>query len=286
MSRRFALASRRAYALPLVMLLLLTATLSISVALQRQAAQQRLISRMVGEYRRHHDMFGVQSIVLLWLGPKSASELTAMAADPAVDYDFAIPSGSRVQVFVEDGQGAALRDLGAVPEAQRGFYAGVLSRLPLDNPEASRGGGPHPISVNAAPWNVLAALVPEDGDRLADRIVRARESGPIDRAEFSRELRFVGVSDEVLRSLIQIVVFDPELWRLRIVAHDADGERVFVMLVENVRNRVTPTIHEWVEYFSSDGNEAGPGESEAPPPERRGTRAGRQGADDGAPRSR
>lgn len=263
---RLARASRRAYALPLVILLLLTATLTISVALQRQAAQQRLVSRMVGEYRRHHDMFGVQSIVLLWLGPQSASELTAMAADPDVDYDFAIPSGSRVQVFVEDGQGAALRDLSAVPDAQREYYAGVLSRVPLDDPEATRGGGPHLISVNAAPRSVLAALIPEDGDRLADRIIRARENEPIDRAEFSRELRFVGVSEEDLRSVIQIVVFDPELWRMRIVARDADGERVFGMLVENVRNSATPTIHEWVEYFSSDGNEGDAEASDAPSP--------------------
>jgi len=250
MKRRPNRTTRRGFAMPVVMALLVVASLFITVAFQRQSQQSLMVQRQLAEYRRHHEMFGVRAITHLWLEENFGSlhELATRPDEVDFAYGFVLPTGAVIRIFVRDGQGAIHVDPVELDDARREMNEEILRRLPEGRPELVRRVGPAQISVNAAPREVLMAMVEEeDADAFAERVLSARRRSDIDRTEFERILRLRGGVDDAERNvLLNLVTFSPGLWRLDIHVTDDQGERIFHMLTDRPRQgRIA--VHEWYE---------------------------------------
>lgn len=236
--------SRRAYVLPLVILLSLMGSLVVAVCLERYSAQRLLVQRQVVEYRRHHQLLGAQAIIRGWLGRQQGAGLARLADTTDAAHRFVLPEGLRIALWIRDGQGAAKIDLTAEPEPKRTWFELVLYRLPTNVPDLVRRIGPAEISINSAPKAVLAALR-EDGDDLAESIVAERADQPLDRNRFKQLLERTNASQEEISELSRLVTFEPTLWRIIVEASDDDESRLFSALVEYHQNKAL--IHEWRE---------------------------------------
>ncbi len=229
-------AGSRGFALPLVLLLLFISSLHLAVAFERQTSQTRVVTRQLAEYRRHHEMFGIRALVTNWLKDKNSSAMTPYLEDEDKDfsYGFVLPSGAQVRIKVRDGQGMPGVIGSDAPEPQRVAYTEFLDRYfaLTDAKGARRIVGPPEISLNTAPTVVLEALVPENGDKFAERVERVRRRNPIDLDGLENALRGVGLNPEESVGLRQIVTFTPVLWQLDINVRDSEGERFFEMLFE------------------------------------------------------
>lgn len=241
--------SRRGFVFPVVALLTFVATMMLSMAYLRHNAQARIVTRQLAEYRRHHEMFGIRAILTQWLS-KNFDSLRTLATEPnkrgAPDYGFILPSDVKVRMNVADGQGALLIDTTAIPDAQRETYEEILARVPRSNPIALRRVGPPGLSVNTAPRVVLEALLEERGEDLADKIIRRRADKPLEFDDLEAILRRqAGLSDDLRSRILEIVTFEPTLWRLDIIATDEQGDRRFQMLLEGPSAQMR--VHEWAE---------------------------------------
>lgn len=241
-------ASRRAFALAMVLVLIMMLSVIVGGVLQRFAAQQRTVQRQVAEYHMHHDMFGVQAMALQWLSRARAADLIRVADTGETAFGFALPAGKQVEVFIEDGQDTALASAEALEPRDVPFYRAMLARLPEDRPDLLRGAGPAAISLNQAPEELIRALFGPDLTRAADAIIRARGRDRIDRAVVADALTDAGASVEAQQSLVTLVSVDPSLWRLRIQTDDGFEPREFEMLVEITAGR--PMMLAWRERFA------------------------------------
>ncbi|MBL0921313.1 MAG: hypothetical protein IBJ10_04195 [Phycisphaerales bacterium] len=235
---------RRAYVLPMVILLALMGTLVVAVCMERFGSQRLLVQRQIEEYKRHHEMLGAQTVIRQWIGRQQPQALLAFSKSADPSHRFALPENVRIAIWVRDGQGGAKVDLTQEIDPKRSWFEAILWRLPEERPELLRRVGPAEISVNAAPREVLRALR-EGGDPLADSILTERSRGPITREQFRRLLDTAGVSPEEAIELQRLVTFEPVLYRLVVEASDGDDPRLFTALFEFAQNKTT--IHEWRE---------------------------------------
>jgi len=242
---------RRAFALPLVILLMLISSMTIVVIMQRQTAQSRLVDEMITDYHTHHAAFGVRAIVRKWLSAHH-SELTDYAAKDGAGYRFILPNEVFVTIWILDGQGVPVSgptDLGA---ANLEYYRDVSRRV--RDRRALRPAGPSAISLASAPPDVLAALVEDQdvGARAAQRITQARQARPLDRDIMMNQLRRAGVSDEDIARIIAISTFSPSLWRVNVMAENRRNrsERYFVMRADVTGQSVRVTS--WEELVGVD----------------------------------
>lgn len=251
MTRRAA-APRRAFALPLTLIILLSVSLMATVAMQRQAAQTRVVQRQINEYKKRHDAYGVRAIVLHWLKEIPRTELAAFAQSGGPAQFFELPSGAKAVVRVLDGQGLPVRNTAGIDSEMQALYQDMLGRL-AGRPDLTRGTGPWQISIGGAPRPVLEAMVSQSGPEFADEVLRMRRvDGEVDRADFSRLVSTLAIDGEDRRFITRAVSFDSSLWRLVVETEDWAGKRRYDMLVE--RTPAQTTIHEWFEYAEADLN--------------------------------
>lgn len=240
--------NRRAFSMPIVILLSLAGSLIVAGALQRQNVQRLLVQRQIEEYHRHHDMLGAQAIIRFWLSRQDNTRLSQLSSPDVPAHRFSLPGGTSISLYIEDGQGRVKADLTGVRAPQREWYEAILWRLPRNRPELVRYVGPAMISVNAAPRDVLKVIV-EDGDALADELIIERESRPLDGVRFRQALERFGKDQATINEVTALVTFDPRLWRLRVEASSGqDDLRVFTGFAE--LGGTNPVIHEWREVFT------------------------------------
>ncbi len=235
---------RRAFVLPLVILIALIGSLVVAACMERFTSQRLLVQRQVEEYKRHHEMLGAQTVIKQWIGRAGNQTLQTASKSDEPAHRFALPEGVRIALWVRDGQGGAKVDLTGEPDPKRSWFEAILWRLPEGHPELVRRVGPAEISVNAASKYVLAALR-DGGDDLAENIVAERSRAPIDRARFLQILETTGVEPTEISELQRLVTFEPTLYRLVVEASDGEDSRLFTALIEGIQNK--PIIHEWRE---------------------------------------
>jgi hypothetical protein len=244
-----------------VVLMAMIVALLLGAAFSRQSVQRLTVKRQLAEYRRHHEMFGVRAIVRRWLNgsfdklPQILAETEGRRGLEDFAYGFVLPSGATVRVYVSDGQGAVGASEEGLPEAIRAAHQELLDRLPEGVPGLRRTIGPAQVSINAAPRDVLEALVKDDGPRFADRILTARAKKPLDREQVDRALDIVGVLSEEKQTVLGLLAYQPSLWRLDVLMADEQGERVFRMLTDRPGGQQL-RVHEWVEVPIADGESA------------------------------
>ena len=239
---------RRGFALPLVILLLLISGMTIVVIMQRQTAQSQLVEEMIGDYQSHHAAFGVRAIVRKWLNQKTGRELAEFADEEDVSYRFILPSDMYVSIWIRDGQGMPVVSPLDIGPTNLNYYTEINRRVQQRTRTPLRSKGPALISVGTAPRVVLAALVEdeEQGQRLAQRLIDARERRPLDRDELMTQLRRAGLADDEIARIISIVTFDPVLWRVNVLGDDRKNntQRYFLMQANVIGGAVSVTSWE------------------------------------------
>jgi len=253
MIRKVMSQSRRGFALPLVILLMLVSSMTIVVIMQRQTAQTRLVQEMINDYHTHHAGFGVRAIIRKWLQSNS-SELSEYASEDEVSFRFILPGELYVSIWIEDGQGIPVKDPIDIGPANLDFYKLVTARIEQTRPGSLRAKGPSFISIPTAPEHVLRSLVEdeEDGHRIANRIIRARERKPLDRDEMMNQLRRAGMADEEIARVVAITTFDPVLWKVNVFSEDRKNKanRYFVMQADITAGSLA--ITSWEERIGVD----------------------------------
>lgn len=238
--------SRRGFAMAFVLLLTLFASLMIGASLTRQNAQGRTVGRQLRNYQKHHDMLGARAIVELWMSRRTSSQLADYARTEGVDYRFVIKGVMEVALTIEDGQGLPVASAALAPEDLRDEYQAILDRLPEEHGRLVRSRGAPLISVQAAPYEVLAALFEDDGDAFAQEVVAARQEEPLNNTSFFEIVGDYPSGSDAAIQLRQLVTFSPAVWRLRLTMTDQqNNEQTFGMLAETSQSGVN--VIEWLE---------------------------------------
>ncbi len=200
--------TRRAYALPLVMLLALVGTIAATLIVEFQGNQRRAEEQSVEAYRAHHEQQGIAEVLELWLGLGRPQEI------PPEGLAFQIrgPAGEIYQIELRDGQGTLLANPGT-PSGDNGqamgeAFARAAAMLggmdaahadPAREPLVRRH-GPVRVNANSAPREVLVALARAVDPRAAAESfaaagVERRDQAMIDDAGLRRLIADAGFRD-------------------------------------------------------------------------------------------
>jgi hypothetical protein len=98
---------RRAFALPLVILLTLIVSLAVAILMQRNSIGYLAARRQADGYIDHHAGLGMREMVSRWL-TTVRGRLNESLEDDGFAFSLELPGGDRVDVFLDDAQGAAL----------------------------------------------------------------------------------------------------------------------------------------------------------------------------------
>ncbi len=223
--------SRRAFALPLVVLLTLVASLSLVLVLERRSVAHRTAVRQAQTYASHHRALGVQECISQWIGTTRVRGQESIS-DSGLAFRLVLPKGESIDVGFEDGQGAALIDDTNLTAERRVIVRRMRQYLESLPPEltdgATRTVGPAEISIRAAPAIVIEALVyavvsEERRDRAVEAILSRRNGGILSREDVPRALSDVGVKDEERDLVLSMLVEGPTLWHVVAEITDSRG---------------------------------------------------------------
>lgn len=243
-------AQRRGFVFMAVLLLIVVATLVLAAAMQRSSVYAAITERQLDGYRAHHELLGIRDYCENWIRKQDTSRasgkgptLADFARSRDVAHRFALDDGLVILISVQDGQGSVLRTLGGITNNEtRRWLAGVLQRLPQDQPDLTRRGGPHQISLPGAPDEVLRAVA-GGNESLFDALAGARDEKLKNAADLLAHLDQKGVEPAVAQTLSRHLVLEPTLWRLNVEAVHPDAVRRYTLLLET-RNNVS-IAHEW-----------------------------------------
>lgn len=236
---------RTGFAFLLMLMMIAVAGILVGAALQRSAASSAITARQIEGYQRHHEMLGIRDYTESWLGKteNKPEQLAEYARSGEVAHRLVLDNRIVILISVMDGQGTVLRSLANVTnQDHRRWLVEVLSRLPLNRPDLTRRSGPHQISLNAAPDEVLEALAGFD-PKVSAGLRDARDRGASNVTDLQNALQRRNVEDLVTHALSQYVTFTPSLWRLNVEVVYPDHVNRYTLLAEKKANLTK--LHEW-----------------------------------------
>ncbi len=222
---------RRAFALPLVILLALVAALATAVILQRQGTGYAAVQRQVDLYHKHHRNMGMQEMIDRWVGTIRGPIAERLGAG-GLAFELMLPHGDVTRVFLADGQGTVLNDLSAIkgPEAQytRRTLEILQDRFGDQNPPEGSGGaplyrdsGPSKISAAGATLEVLEAVAqavaPESNwQRFVSDLAQRRQEAVLVQSDIRSIALAAGLSQDEAAGLEMMLTADPIVWRVEV----------------------------------------------------------------------
>lgn len=229
----FLAARRRAFALPLVILLVLVAGLTVATLMERHGTSYRAISRQVSNYKNHHRSAGIKECILRWLST-SRGRLESSIAEDGHAFTMIVPGRGEIRVFFRDAQGAILTDASQLVGSKRQFLEDanfLISQIPVESrPEGLlRPVGPPEISVSAAPAVVIQALCiavcadERAGTLAANAILSRRSQGKFEGTNIQAVLAEVSLDEPVKRDLASLLVVQPKLYEVVAETFDSSG---------------------------------------------------------------
>jgi len=185
--------NRRAFALPMVIMLVMLATLLIAVMLQRSSAQAYTVRRQRDAYLEHHASRGFQEVLNFWIPSMGRFPLLDVLEEDGHAFDLTLADRSVVSVYITDAQGTLTSSLIGMNEQQEYLVLKPLHWLDTMYPnrmDLVRPAGPVSVSARTAPKEVLdaiegALLDGEPTGTLAAAILAAREDGDLTEAELT-----------------------------------------------------------------------------------------------------
>lgn len=215
---------RRAFALPMVILLTLVAMLALGVILQRTGASSASINLQVRNYRQHHRNAGMQELVDRWLITIHGSMRDQIESDGQA-FSLEYPGGIRTNVSVSDGQGALLDDPRGIYGTEAEYNAiavDTIKRLlgpdrAADAPDYFRKVGPAKISINSAPREVVhamaLAIVPgREGERIAAELLSRRDRALLSQADIRSIALSQGAPAQEASAFDLMFTAEPTVW--------------------------------------------------------------------------
>lgn len=230
--------TRRAYVMPLVIMLVLVLGLLISVVLERQSTQTLSARRQIGQYESHHAGRGIQDAFDAWFSSGQSKPFRERMAPDGHLVDFTLPEGLgpsvpgplTVRVFGEDAQATMLADFTGLTGQTLADARALLDALKQitgeDWQRHTRSQGPVTISATSAPEDLLQAVVRAatdssiDGGEFVNSINRARaETEPgkgISPQAFNQAVMDGGFEPTQAAMVHRLVTPDTSFWKLRI----------------------------------------------------------------------
>lgn len=224
---------RRAFALPMVVILSMVATIAIAVMLERQGQQTLSTIRHMRWTQDRHLERGVREVAGAWLTGASR-RLNDISKNGGHALDLTMADGRTIRLDIEDAQGSILSTFEGVAENELPFAEGAYDAALLRAPDAetldrwTRSVGPVAISAVSAPEEVIAAAAATmigDGQAsaMARDIVLARDEAAqgMGGSQWLRQILAQYVTEmEDRRTMQRLLVAEPNLWRIRISVLD------------------------------------------------------------------
>lgn len=229
--------TRKAFALPMVILLLLVSGMTISVALRRHTAQSFVVERQLRSYQEHHGARGLQETIAAWLQAIKGREIVDVIGERGHALDLILADGSTVSIFLQDGQGQALSNLNALTGQSLEEAGDLLAHLvsmtsPKQYETLIRSVGPMAISPTTADEMVLLAAMraatdsSTTADRLVDGILDLRRGDRrVTRTDFTTVMTQAGVTSQERAAVQRMLAFDSELWWVIVEITAGRGQR-------------------------------------------------------------
>jgi hypothetical protein len=229
-------ARRRGFALPLVILLALVGGIMVAVMIDRQVAQALTTQRQYESYQFAHATRGVGEAIDAWIRSNQGKPIADALDVDGWAFDLAAQGGGAVKVFLFDGQGLALADLsglrGEVADSGFEILRALRELHPAEASRLIRREGPLAVSVNAAPPQVLEAVVDSvlvgQGTRDVVAEIAAQRGGTrvIDDEKLARIIGDSTAPAELKSRLSGLLTASPILWRVEAQAFSrATGTR-------------------------------------------------------------
>lgn len=225
---------RRAFALPVVLLLVLIAGIVISAMMQRHVTQVMTTQRESLQYTFHHASKGAQEAIEAWLRQSGATRNMYEALDSdGHAFDLTI-DGMTVKVSLYDAQDSVLVELAGLSGTLREAGLNIIDELRTvagaGAARFTRREGPLAVSANSAPREVLLAAVNAitDGvgsDALVSEVMHARENGTITVQNLNDVYTQADVEPELRNKLGMVLTAQTTLWR--VVAEAQDSSAVY-----------------------------------------------------------
>lgn len=225
---------RRAFAMPMVVLLTLAASIMVAVLLNRNSIRRSDAEFELQSYIQEHRQRGVREIVSLWLQFSAQQDLEALLADDGLAFTIDFNAGRRLEVRLVPLQGAPLVEpegLGPLQPAaqtmpvQRQREITRLTALALGERAGSLGRttGPLAVSLSDASDEALRAMAQAVlqnealSEAYASALGRLRAEGEVpDRESLVTLAREVGIEEQSLQTeLAQLWTTRPSLWGVR-----------------------------------------------------------------------
>lgn len=235
----------RAFALPMVILLIVVAMIMLTLMLERQGVQLLNVKRQLNGYEAHHASRGMQEVIDAWLKGQGSEPLAALLDLDGQAFELELKGGTLIEVFFHDAQGLLYRAPGEPVSFEReealqgdegptseSVMVNAAARLYEDVGagmfmELTRTEGPQKLSVLSVTQPVLRAVLAELSgtdlvDHLVDSIMRAQEDGSLIRGDVLPREVLDGLDRETRTIARQVLTARPLLWRV-IVDVRADG---------------------------------------------------------------
>jgi hypothetical protein len=225
---------RRAFALPIVLVLALVAGILAAVVLERQSYQRRAVARQLASYQDTHFERGVREVVSQWTDTLAGQPIDKLLEEDGHALDIERPDGSVISIYLFDGQGTALSEPTGLVEQEAQDAAGVLERLRAivgrrglieRAGEFVRPVGPPRVCAATAPREVLEAVASyakggKSGSRFAESVIDARGDDEVSEADLNTAFSAGDLSVEERTIAKRLLVVTPELWNTVVDVYD------------------------------------------------------------------
>jgi len=215
--------SRRAFALPLAVMLVLVSSIMIVVMLERQQAQQLTVQRELEGYTFHHLTRGFGETFEVWLRSAGARNLRESLGTNGHAFDLTVEGGQSVKVSMFDAQGSVLTDLSGLTDDQvllgRSMLRSLRQQAGADWERYTRKEGPLAVSVRGSPREVLLAAADAafassgDPEAFVAALIDARDTAGDEPIDLVAIMAAADLSPDMRARVASVFAVDPALWR-------------------------------------------------------------------------
>ncbi|MDX9911937.1 MAG: hypothetical protein RBS39_08910 [Phycisphaerales bacterium] len=219
--------TRRAFALPMAILLTLSVGLGIALLMSRLGTQRLAAQRQLDAYQEHHAAMGIMEIVDSWVRSADPNGVAALMGTGEDVLTMTLADGTILALKIGDAQRGALRAWSRLAGEDRDDARAIAKAVREAEDEAGeerpdwwRDTGSAGVSAMSAPEEVLRAVVRSCGiesgaNAIVDRIMQARRSGTTlttsDILQFTIAEKIpASERDKLARRLVPV----PELWEV------------------------------------------------------------------------
>jgi hypothetical protein len=213
----------RGFALAVVVMLLAIASIILVFVIDRQTTQAMNVKRELDSYTFHHVSRGIQEAVEAWIRSNGNNPVRTALDEESRAFDLVVDSGQVVHIYFRDAQDTVLADFSGHAGETLDMGLDILMELRRNEgeraPEFVRREGPIAISVNAAPEEVLKAVIgsildPLQTASLARELREIRANAWIDRPELDEAFKRAETPAAHIPKLQGLLAVEPVLWQV------------------------------------------------------------------------